>query len=119
MTECPDEKIVDTRDYKRQAWLDYQLPISERKGMMSCYCSAQYDLHTYDAFFHSFDDVHDDETAKGDNLCHEYLKMRVLDDGLTYGTSIFLMTVNTVMCMIMSAMVIFEKHHSLNDLTMS
>ena len=45
--------------------------------------------------------------------------MRILDDGLTYGTSIFLMTINTVMCMIMSAMVTFEKHHSLNELTMS
>ena len=51
--------------------------------------------------------------------CQEWLTVLGIQQSLTYGTSFLIMGVNVVMCMILSAMVAFEKHHTKNDETMS
>lgn len=119
--ECPLPFVIKSPLFKRNAVIDQELNPADRKGLMTCYCKEKFsELGPIDTLKVSFEDV---GLVNGETVtkkyCEEYLKVLAIENGLTYGTSILLMTINVVMCQIMSYMVEYEKHHSQNDLTMS
>lgn len=47
---------------------------------------------------YSFEDVVLDGKPVTKRYCEDYMKVLAIESGLTYGTSVLLMTVNVVMC---------------------
>lgn len=98
----------------KQAIEDYALPSTERIGLMHCFCLDTLTKNPKKFFDLNFKRFGPDQPKH----CEDWLKNYTLQKGLIVGTSLVVVVINIIICMIFEALSKLEKHHTQNDETL-